>query len=159
MIFLTKANRASRYQGKPSCALLKCLLNKESYTGSKSFVAVLFLCEVLYFLSGLYHFLTWQSSWFVFELMSKPLYLLYHIGLFSFMYCVTWAVFELNSFKASFLRFLGIIAAIVYVCLPADLIPDFLPIIGQIDDLIAVAFGIYNAIALGQKPKADMTQK
>ena len=127
-----------------------CLLDADNYTAGKAIVAVMFLFSCMYFLSGLYHFICWESGWFLLELLTKPFYLLYHIGVFTIMYSITWATFDIETFKACAKKFFGVVAAIVYVCLPADLVPDFLPFVGQIDDMIAVAFGIYSAVTMGK---------
>lgn len=144
-IIVSQSNSTSTTRPFPAC-----LLDAKNYTAGKSVVAIMFLFSCIYFLSGLYHFICWDSGWFLIELFTKPIYLLYHIGVFTVMYSITWAVFDFDAFKSSIMKFLGVIAAIAYVCLPADLIPDFLPLIGQIDDMIAIAFGIYSAVALGK---------
>jgi uncharacterized membrane protein YkvA (DUF1232 family) len=33
-------------------------------------------------------------------------------------------------------------AVVLYLCLPIDLIPDFVPVVGQVDDAVAVGVGI-----------------
>lgn len=42
--------------------------------------------------------------------------------------------------KVPFNVILGITAAIVYIACPVDLIPDFLPVIGQVDDVAVIAW-------------------
>ncbi|WP_396216188.1 YkvA family protein [Exiguobacterium sp.] len=50
----------------------------------------------------------------------------------------------------------GIIALIAYTVSPIDLIPDFLPVIGLLDDLLLVPLGIYFIIR--SIPKEILTQ-
>ena len=44
------------------------------------------------------------------------------------------------------------IAVIAYAVSPIDLIPDFIPVLGQLDDLIIVPLGIALAVRLTPKP-------
>jgi uncharacterized membrane protein YkvA (DUF1232 family) len=43
-------------------------------------------------------------------------------------------------------------ATIAYAVSPIDLIPDFIPVLGQLDDLIIVPLGIAFAVRLTPKP-------
>ena len=44
------------------------------------------------------------------------------------------------------------IAVIAYAVSPIDLIPDFIPVLGQLDDLIIVPLGIALAVRMTPKP-------
>jgi uncharacterized membrane protein YkvA (DUF1232 family) len=44
------------------------------------------------------------------------------------------------------------IAVIAYAVSPIDLIPDFIPVLGQLDDLILIPLGIALAVRLTPKP-------
>ncbi len=44
------------------------------------------------------------------------------------------------------------IAVIAYAVSPIDLIPDFIPVLGQLDDLIIVPLGIALAVRLTPRP-------
>ncbi|HEX7437391.1 MAG TPA: YkvA family protein [Caldimonas sp.] len=44
------------------------------------------------------------------------------------------------------------IAVIAYAVSPIDLIPDFIPVLGQLDDMIIVPLGIALAVRLCPKP-------
>jgi uncharacterized membrane protein YkvA (DUF1232 family) len=47
------------------------------------------------------------------------------------------------------------IAVFAYAVSPIDLIPDFIPVLGQIDDLILVPLGIALAVRLTPRPLWD----
>jgi uncharacterized membrane protein YkvA (DUF1232 family) len=49
--------------------------------------------------------------------------------------------------------------SIVYLLWPFDLIPDFLPLLGQIDDVLMLPLLIYLALSLVQKNVKDDAQK
>jgi uncharacterized membrane protein YkvA (DUF1232 family) len=44
------------------------------------------------------------------------------------------------------------IATIAYAVSPIDLIPDFIPVLGQLDDIVIVPLGIALAVRLTPKP-------
>jgi uncharacterized membrane protein YkvA (DUF1232 family) len=44
------------------------------------------------------------------------------------------------------------IATLAYALSPIDLIPDFIPVLGQLDDLVIVPLGIALAVRLTPKP-------
>lgn len=44
------------------------------------------------------------------------------------------------------------VAVLAYVLSPIDLIPDFIPILGQLDDLVIVPLGIALVVRLTPKP-------
>lgn len=44
------------------------------------------------------------------------------------------------------------IATIAYALSPIDLIPDFIPVLGQLDDIVIVPLGIALAVRLTPKP-------
>ena len=133
-----------------------CLLEKKSYTGIKGLLGVFFWLSFFYFIYGMINLLFWGNTFWaiVWDLFSKPVYFIFHISLFSFIYSLTWAVFDYESFKNSFIRVLLIIISIIYVVSPIDVIPDITPMIGQADDLAAFLIGIYNAIYIMKKNKA-----
>jgi uncharacterized membrane protein YkvA (DUF1232 family) len=51
------------------------------------------------------------------------------------------------------------VATIAYALSPIDLIPDFIPVLGQLDDLILVPAGLYLAIKLIPKEVIDDARK
>ncbi len=50
--------------------------------------------------------------------------------------------------RTSFLAKLVIVVTLAYALSPIDLIPDFIPILGLLDDLILVPFGFWLAVQL-----------
>jgi len=51
-------------------------------------------------------------------------------------------------------------AVAAYALSPIDLIPDFVPVLGYLDDLLIVPFGIWAAVKLIPKPvMADLREK
>ena len=46
---------------------------------------------------------------------------------------------------------LGALAALIYIVIPTDLSPDPVPVIGWIDDIIAVLLAITNALVFAGK--------
>ena len=139
----------------------QCLLEKKSYSGIKGLLGVFFWLSLLYFIYGMINLLFWGNTFWaiVWDLFSKPLYFIYHLSLFSFIYCFTWAVFDYKSFKDGFIRLVLIILAIIYVISPIDIIPDFTPMIGQADDLAALLIGIYNTFYIMKNNKINTEKK
>ena len=127
-----------------------CLLEKKSYTGFKGLFGVFFWLSLLYFIYGMINLLFWGDTFseIVWNLFAKPVYFIYHLSLFSFIYFFTWAVIDFKSFKENFVRIVLIILSIIYIIAPMDIIPDILPTIGQADDLVALLIGLYNAFCI-----------
>jgi uncharacterized membrane protein YkvA (DUF1232 family) len=57
--------------------------------------------------------------------------------------------------RVSWIARLFIIGVVAYAFSPIDLIPDFIPILGYVDDLIIVPLGIYLALKMIPKPVID----
>lgn len=50
---------------------------------------------------------------------------------------------------------IGAIIALIYVLIPIDLSPDAVPVIGWIDDIIAVLLAIANGLLFASKLRKD----
>ena len=46
---------------------------------------------------------------------------------------------------------IGFVVALVYVFVPTDVLPDAMPVVGWIDDIVAVLLAVANAIRIGKK--------
>ena len=56
--------------------------------------------------------------------------------------------FAINDSRTPWLAKVLAIATFAYGCSPIDLIPDFIPVLGYLDDLIIIPLGIYLTIKL-----------
>ncbi|MBR5678098.1 MAG: DUF1232 domain-containing protein [Paludibacteraceae bacterium] len=50
---------------------------------------------------------------------------------------------------------IGAVIALIYVLIPIDLSPDAVPVIGWIDDIIAVLLAIANGLLFASKLRKD----
>ncbi|MCR4664942.1 MAG: DUF1232 domain-containing protein [Paludibacteraceae bacterium] len=50
---------------------------------------------------------------------------------------------------------IGFVVAIAYILIPTDFVPDVIPVLGWIDDIVAILLAIANAIRLGIKIKKN----
>jgi len=46
---------------------------------------------------------------------------------------------------------IGALIALIYVLIPVDFVPEAVPVIGWIDDLIAILLAVTNGLVLGAK--------
>ena len=46
---------------------------------------------------------------------------------------------------------IGALIALIYVLIPVDIVPEAVPVIGWIDDLIAILLAVTNGLVLGTK--------
>lgn len=53
--------------------------------------------------------------------------------------------------KYKFNIWIGIIAVLVYIVIPTDIVPETIPVLGWIDDIIAILIALANAIRFGIK--------
>jgi uncharacterized membrane protein YkvA (DUF1232 family) len=50
---------------------------------------------------------------------------------------------------------IGAIIALVYVIIPFDISPDAVPVLGWIDDIVAILLAVTNGIIFGRKLKGE----
>ncbi|MBO7458239.1 MAG: DUF1232 domain-containing protein [Paludibacteraceae bacterium] len=56
-----------------------------------------------------------------------------------------------KSTKYKWNIWIGAIAALIYVIIPFDISPDAVPVLGWIDDIVAILLAIANGIIFGRK--------
>ena len=56
-----------------------------------------------------------------------------------------------KSSKYKWNIWIGAIIALIYVLIPFDISPDAVPVLGWIDDLVAILLAIANGILFGRK--------
>ena len=56
-----------------------------------------------------------------------------------------------KSTKYKWNIWIGAIIALIYVLIPFDVSPDAIPVLGWIDDLVAILLAIANGIIFGRK--------
>ncbi len=50
---------------------------------------------------------------------------------------------------------IGAIIALIYVLIPFDISPDAVPVLGWIDDIVAILLAVTNGIIFGRKLKGE----
>ena len=50
---------------------------------------------------------------------------------------------------------IGAIIALIYVLIPFDISPDAVPVLGWIDDIVAILLAVTNGIVFGRKLKGE----
>lgn len=118
-----------------------------NYDGGKAFAAILFLLTCLYFVSGMWTLFSWEDKWWRPDFAFKFGYFLYHLFVFTIIYCVLWLAFDKRGIEGFVLSLFSTLLGIIYIISPIDFIPDPIPVIGAWDDVIV---GV-SSIILGLK--------
>lgn len=50
---------------------------------------------------------------------------------------------------------IGVLIAFLYVLIPVDVSPDVVPVVGWIDDLVAILLAVTNGLVFASKLKKD----
>jgi uncharacterized membrane protein YkvA (DUF1232 family) len=138
------------------------LFNLEEYDGAKALTALLLVCGFVYFLAGFLGFLFDHTSWLkgVFHLTTTPVPLAkvawwqfwkpigatvssitsyvdlaFRLFIFLCSYCLAWATFDPRNIEGYVMGFFNACLGLAYILFPADVIPDFVPVAGTLDDV------------------------
>jgi hypothetical protein len=64
------------------------------------------------------------------------LYFLYHLLVFTVVYCFTWIIFDRAGADGFVLALFTTVLGIIYIFSPIDFVPDPIPVIGTFDDWV-----------------------
>ena len=161
----------SQYEFKPLTRFPKNLFYSESYNGWKFLVAMVLLLSSIYFLTGFPGFLSIQNSvsiektsglipfaWNFFfgngssSKISSTFDLSIRFFIFIFTYCLAWISFDPKEAEAYAMGCFNILIGLLYIFIQVDTIPDFVPVVGMLDDtflgagmILLGASGCYKA--------------
>jgi len=136
-----------RFKFKKAKSFPQALFEFKNYDGGKAFAALLFLLTCLYFGSGLWALFCWEDKWWRPDFAFKFGYFLYHLFVFTIIYCVLWLAFDKRGIEGFVLSLFSTLLGIIYIISPIDFIPDPIPVVGAWDDVIV---GV-GSIILGLK--------
>ena len=110
------------------------MLNIKKYTFFKAIVAIVFVSSVIFFADGILTLFNWSNKWWRPDSTLKTLYFLYHLLIFTLVYCFSWVVFDRKGAEGFALALFTTVLGIIYIFSPIDFVPDPIPIIGSFDD-------------------------
>lgn len=139
----------------------RTLFDFASYDGAKAFTALLLVLGFIYFLAGFVGFVFDHTPWLkeVFHLTTtsapakvawwqvwKPIGatissitsyvdLAFRLFIFLCCYCLAWATFDPRNIEGYVMGVFNACLGIAYILLPADVIPDIVPVAGTLDDV------------------------
>ena len=131
-----------------------CLVQFRQYHGIRPVFGVLFLLGLIYFLGGIWGFLSWENSWWRPDSVARPLFILYHLLVFALIYCITWMIFDRRTIEGYVFSLFSIVLGVVYLLSPIDIIPDVMPVIGTWDDLFISFVSIFIGVVAFRRGQA-----
>jgi len=129
------------------------LFKFRDYDGAKFLVAVVFILSCVYFGNGILTLFNWTNRWWKPDSFLKVSYFLYHMLVFTIVYCFTWLVFDKRGIEGYALSVFSTILGIIYIFSPIDFIPDIIPIVGSMDDVVVGSGSIILGVSSWFKNK------
>ena len=131
----------------------QALFKFRDYDGAKFLVAVVFILSCVYFGNGILTLFNWTNRWWKPDSIIKVSYFLYHMLVFTIVYCFTWLVFDKRGIEGYALSVFSTILGIIYIFSPIDFIPDIIPIVGSMDDAVVGSGSIILGVSSWFKNK------
>jgi uncharacterized membrane protein YkvA (DUF1232 family) len=122
------------------------LFQFKTYDGAKALTAAFLLLSTVYLLfypesvanssvhSSGWKF--WQSFGFVLQYLSSYIDLAIRVFLFVCSYCLAWATFDPRNIEGYIMGCFNALLGIIYLLTPIDMIPDIVPVVGNLDDTV-----------------------
>ena len=124
------------------------ILDIKKYNFVKAIALIVFVASVIFFADCLLTLFHWSNTWWRPDSTLKTLYFLYHLLIFTVVYCFTWIVFDRTGAEGFALAIFTTVLGIIYIFSPIDFVPDPIPIIGTFDDWLLgglfIAMGIFS---------------
>lgn len=147
-------NLSSQYEFKVLPGFPRSLFFLENYNNGWKFLVAFFLAlSTIYFLTGFPGFLSIQNDWSVHKTsgfipfiwnsifgngasskISSTVDLFVRFFIFICNYCLAWIVFDPKDAEGYAMGFFNALVGIVYMFAPLDVVPDFVPFVGTLDD-------------------------
>jgi uncharacterized membrane protein YkvA (DUF1232 family) len=139
------------------------LFQFKTYDGAKALTAAFLLLSTVYLLAGFLGFLIdhtvwlhdlfypksvanssvhssgwkfWQSFGSVLQYLSSYIDLAIRVFLFVCSYCLAWATFDPRNIEGYIMGCFNALLGIIYLLTPIDMIPDIVPVVGNLDDTV-----------------------
>jgi uncharacterized membrane protein YkvA (DUF1232 family) len=151
-----------QYELEPLPGFPQTLFRFNQYDGAKLLTAFLLLLATLYFLLGFLGFLVdhtpylqsllpkstlsplphsaWWQFWHVLEHSVKTVAsyvdLTFRLFVFLCAYCLAWATFDPRNIEGYVMGFFNACLGFAYIFSPVDVVPDFIPVAGNLDDTV-----------------------
>lgn len=129
----------------------------KEYDGMKTFVVLLFLFALVYFLSLLIPNKSW---WHYIPLVNSAISFVTFCWRFLILtccYCLLWLTFDRHGFYGYAMGAFTLIFGFIYIISPIDFVPDVIPIIGGFDDAAIGGLSIWLGLKNWFRAKEQYT--
>ncbi|MGB8702339.1 MAG: DUF1232 domain-containing protein [Thermosynechococcaceae cyanobacterium] len=182
-----QSNPSGPYQFELLPSFPGTLYEFRKYDGAKALVALILAMAGIYFLLGFFGFLVDHNAWlkaFLFKSSLsdispqspwwhfwKPIgvavthvasYVDIAFRLFVFIcaYCLAWATFDPRNIEGYVMGFFNTCLGVAYLLSPVDAIPDFIPVVGSLDDtFIGLGVSLLGLSSLYRNKLRDIKTK